>query len=92
MITFYTCTQITPEVYAAYLKYNPSSIDFQELMAVSLSVKYGKVTIFPVYASLNTRHLREFGSTDPQSSYGDINILVSTEEFFRQLFMLELDQ
>lgn len=92
MITFYTCTQVTPEVYAAYAQYNPGSVLFQELMAVALCVKYGKIRIFPVRSSLNTRHLREFGSTDPQSVNEDSNILVSTEEFFRLLFMSELDQ
>lgn len=94
MITFYTCTQITSEVYAAYLKYSPGGdpCKLQELLAVVLCIKYGKIIIYPARPSLNTRHLREFGSTDPQSAYGDSNILVSVEEFFSQLFILELEQ
>lgn len=94
MTTFYTCTQVTPEVYAAYLKYslNSGSYRLHGLQAVTLCVKYGKITIFPVYTSLNIRHLRPFGSTDPQSADGDTNILVSVEEFFSQLFILELEQ
>ena len=94
MFTFYTCTQVTPEVYAAYLKYSPSNghYKFQEMQAVTLCVKDGKITIFPVCSTLNVRHLREFGSTDPQSTHGDTNVLVSVEEFFSQLFILELDQ
>ena len=94
MITYYTCTQVTPEVYAAYLRYNPSSAPFSvhELQAVALCVRYRGVTVYPVSRSLNTRHLREFKSTDWQSVDGDSNILVSVEEFFRQLFILELEQ
>ena len=93
MITFYTCTQVTPEVYAAYLKYSPEGVPckLQELLAVVLCIKYGKIIIYPVRPSLNARHLREFGSTDPQSADGDTNILVSVEEFFSQLFILELE-
>ena len=94
MITYYTCTQVTPEVYAAYLKYSPSSVLFenQKLQAVALCVKSWGIVIFPVSHTLNTRHLRKFGSTDPQSNAEDTNILVSVEEFFNQLFMLELEQ
>ena len=94
MITFYTCTQVTPEVYAAYLKYKPSSIPFtiHELQAVTLCIRNKGVIVYPVGRDINTRHLREFGSTDPQSADGDSNILVSVEEFFNQLFILELDQ
>ena len=94
MTTFYTCTQVTTEVYAAYLKYKPRSVpyNFQKLQAVTLCVKSGGITIFPVRPSLNARHLREFGSTDPQSAKGDSNILVSVEEFLSQLFILELEQ
>lgn len=94
MITFYTCTQVTPEVYDAYLKYNPNNTSYtiQELQAVALCIKYGKVTIYPVSHSLNTRHLHEFGNTDPKSRNGDTNILISAEEFFSQLFILELEQ
>ena len=94
MTTFYTCTQVTPEVYAAYLKYKPinASYNIQELQAVALCNKHGKITIYPVSHSLNIRHLREFGSTDPQSRNGDTNILISVEEFFSQLFILELEQ
>ena len=94
MTTFYTCTEINPEVYAAYLKYspNPSPCKLQELLAAVLCVKYGKIIIYPVRPSLNARHLRPFGSTDPQSNAGDTNIHVSVEEFFSQLFILELEQ
>ena len=94
MTTFYTCTQVTPEAYDTYLKYRPSitPIEFQEIQAVTLCVNYEGVTIYPVCRDLNTRHLRKFGSTDPQSCNGDINILVSVEEFFNQLFTLELEQ
>ena len=94
MITFYTCTQVTPEVYAAYLQYSPigTPYKFQEMLAVTLCVKYGKITIFPVCSALNMRHLRAFGSTDPQSTDGDSNILVNVEEFFYQLLLLELEQ
>lgn len=94
MITFYTCTQVTPEVYATYEQYSPSKdlYSLQELLAVTLSDKYGEIMIFPVCHTLNTRHLREFGSTDPQSDDGDINTLVSVEEFFYQLLLLELEQ
>lgn len=94
MTTYYTCTEITPEVYAAYLGYHPGDVPFSvhELQAVALGVKGGKIRIFPVRPSLNTRHLREFEDTDPQSHEGDSNTLVSVEEFFSQLFMLELEQ
>ena len=94
MIIFYTCTQITPEVHVAYLKYSPSGspFSFRELQAVTLCVKDKRVTVYPVCLDLNTRHLREFKSTDPQSADGDSNILVSVEEFFNQLFILELEQ
>lgn len=94
MLTFYTCAQVTPKVYAAYLKYRPSDVPYeiQEIQAVTLGVRNRKITIYPVHPSLNTRHLREFGSTDPDSVDGDINILVSVDEFFSQLFILELDQ
>ena len=94
MVTYYTCTQVTPEVYTAYLKYSPSGVPFenQKLQAVALCVKSWGITIFPVSHALNTRQLRKFGSTDPQSTDGDSNILVSVEEFFNQLFILELEQ
>lgn len=94
MITFYTCTQVTPEVYAAYKQYSPSKVLYtsQELQAVTLCVNDAGITIYPVLPPLNTRHLREFGSTDPQSVEGDINTLVNVEEFLRQLFILELEQ
>ena len=94
MTTYYTCTQVTPEVYAAYLRYNPGGVpfSFHELQAVALCIKHGKITIYPVHPGLNTRHLREFKSTDPQSANGNSNILVSVEEFFIQLFVLELEQ
>ena len=94
MITFYTCTQVTPEVYTAYLKYSPSGVPFenQKLQAVALCVKSWGITIFPVSHALNTCHLRKFGSTDPQSADGDSNILVSAEEFLSQFFILEFEQ
>ena len=94
MITYYTCTQVTPEVYAAYLRYSPGGVpfSFHELQAVTLCVKYRKITIYPVSRNLNTRHLRAFGSTDLQSVDGDSNTLVSVEEFLEQLFILELEQ
>lgn len=94
MTTYYTCTQVTPEVYAAYLKYSPSvtPYNFQEMQAVALCNKHGKITIYPVGRDINTRHLHEFGSTDPQSRNGDTNILISVEEFFSQLFILKLEQ
>ena len=94
MITYYTCTQVTPEVYTAYLRYSPRGIpfSFHELQAITLCVKYKKITLYPVSRNLNARHLREFKSTDPQSIDGDSNILVSVEEFFNQLFMFELEQ
>lgn len=94
MTMFYTCTQVTSEVYAAYLRYNPGGTpsNSQEMQAMTLCVKNEKITIYPVRIGLNTRHLREFGSTDPQSDNGDSNILVSVEEFFSQLFILELEQ
>ena len=94
MITYYTCTEINPEVYAAYLRYNPGGapFSFHGLQAVTLCVKDKGVIIYPVRLGLNTRHLREFGSTDPQSNGRNINILVSVEEFFSQLFILELEQ
>lgn len=94
MTTFYTCTQVTPEVYAAYLEYSPSNapFSFHELQAVALCVKHRGITVYPVRTGLNTRHLRPFGSTDPQSTDGGSNILVSVEEFFSQLFILELEQ
>ena len=94
MTTFYTCTQVTPEVYAAYLKYKPSNVPFtvHELQAVTLCVRDKGVIVYPVGRDTNIRHLREFGSTDPQSANGDSNILVSVEELFYQLFILELEQ
>ena len=94
MITYYTCTQITPEVYDAYLKYKPSiaPFKFQEIQAVTLCVNYEGVIIFPVSHEVNARHLREFENTDPQSHKVDSNTLVSVEEFFSQLFILELEQ
>ena len=94
MITYYTCTQVTPEVYAAYLKYSSRSVPYniQKLQAVTLCVKSWGITVFPVRSSLNLRHLRPFGSTDPQSINGNTNILVRVEEFFSQLFILELEQ
>lgn len=94
MITFYTCTQVTSEIYDAYLRYNPidRAHSFEEVQAAVLCNKHGGIIIYPVCPDLNARHLREFGSTDPQSIDGDSNILVSTEEFFRLLFIYELDQ
>ena len=94
MTTYYTCTEVTSEVYAAYLRYNPSNtpFSFHELQAVALCTKSKGITTYPVRPSLNARHLREFGSTDPKSHDGDVNILVSVEEFFSQLFILELEQ
>lgn len=84
MTIFYTCSQVTPEVYAAYLKYKPYGVPykFQGLQAVTLCVNHQGITIYPVTYGINTRHLREFGDTDPQSVDGDTNILVSVEEFF----------
>ena len=95
MTTYYTCTEVTSEVYAAYVKYCPSNAlySFEGMWAVTLCYGYyEEITIFPVRPYLNERHLEEFGSTDPQSCDGDINILVSVEEFFNQLFMFELEQ
>lgn len=94
MTTYYTCTEVTPETYDAYVKYRPggSSYIIQELQAVALCHKHGEILIYPVSHNLNIRHLTEFGSTDPQSHDGDANILVSVEEFFSQLFILELTQ
>ena len=94
MITYYTCTQVTPEVYDAYVKYKPrgTSYNIKALQAVALSSKHGEIIIYPVSLALNIRHLTEFESTDPKSHDGDSNILVSVEEFFSQLFILELEQ
>ena len=94
MTTFYTCTEVTSEVYAAYVKYSPSDTpySFQDMLAVALRSKRGEIMIYPVSLALNIRHLTEFGSTDPKSDDGDVNILVSVEEFFNQLFILELEQ
>lgn len=94
MITYYTCIDVTPEVYDAYLKYKPSNnpVSFHEMQAVTLCNNHRRIIVYPVCPPLNARHLREFGSTDPQSSDGDINILVSLEEFFNQLFIYELEQ
>lgn len=94
MITYYTCTQVTPEVYTVYLKYSPCGVpvENQKLQAVALCVKSWGITIFPVRYTLNMRHLHAFGSTNLQSNNGDTNILVSVEEFFSQLFILELEQ
>ena len=94
MITYYTCTQVTPEVYEAYQKYMPSStpVALQDLLAVILCFRYERVILYPVHPTLNTRHLREFGSTNPLSINGDSNVLVSAEEFLSQLFILELEQ
>lgn len=94
MTTYYTCTQVTPEVYAAYLKHRPNEVPskIHELQAVTLCFKYREIIIYPVHLGLNTRHLREFKGTGPQSADGDINILVSIEEFFSQLFILKLEQ
>lgn len=94
MATYYTCTQVTPEVYDAYLKYRPKGepYSFHEMKAVSLSIRCRRLIIYPVCRDLNTYHLREFGITDPQSCDGDSNIIVSVEEFFSQLFILELEQ
>lgn len=96
MTTYYTCTQVTPEVHAAYLKYKPRAncvpFDIQELQAVALCANCEGITIFPVRYTLNMRHLREFKSTDPQSTNGDTNLIVSVEEFFNQLFIFELEQ
>lgn len=94
MTTYYTCTEINPEVYAVYLRYSPDGapFSFHELQAVVLCLKYWGITIYPVGRNLNTRHLREFKSTDPQSTNGDNNLIVSVEEFFSQLFILELEQ
>ena len=94
MVTYYTCTEVTPEVYDAYVKYKPggTSYNIKELYAVALCNKHGKITIYPISLTLNIRHLRAFGSTDPQSNGRDINILVSVEEFLNQIFILELEQ
>ena len=94
MTTYYTCTEVTPEVYNAYVKYKPSgtSYNIKALQAVALRSKQGEITIYPVTLALNIRHLTEFGSTDPKSHDGDTNLLVSVEEFFSQLFILELTQ
>ena len=94
MITYYTCAQITPEVYAAYVKYKPNGTAYNitKLYAAALCSKYGKIMVYPVTTTLNLRHLTEFGSTAPKSHDGDVNILVSVEEFFSQLFILELEQ
>lgn len=94
MTTYYTCTQVTSEVYAAYLKYRPNqgTHKLQEMLAVLLCAKYGKIIIYPVKRNLNARYLHEFKITDPQSANGDTNLLVSVEEFFTQLFILELEQ
>ena len=94
MITFYTCTQITPEVYAAYVRHSPGGAPFtvHALQAVTLCSRDEGITVYPVGRDINTRHLREFKSIDPQSVDGDSNILVSVEEFFRQLFVIELEQ
>ena len=92
MTTYYTCTEVTPEVYDAYVKYKPSgtSYNIQALRAVALCHKHGEIMIYPVSRNINIRHLSEFGSTDPKSHDGDANILVSVEEFFSQLFIFEL--
>ena len=94
MVTYYTCTEVTPEVYEAYAKYKPNLTPYntQKLRAVALRSKHGEITIYPVTSALNIRHLTEFWSTDPKSRDGDVNILVSVEEFFSQLFILELEQ
>ena len=94
MTIYYTCTEVTPEVYDAYVKYKPSgtSYNIKELRAMALSSKHGEIIIYPISPALNIRHLTEFGSTDPKSHDGDSNILVSVEEFFSQLFILELEQ
>ena len=94
MTTYYTCTEVTPEVCDAYLKYKSkgNSYNIKELQAVVLCSKHGEILIYPVSLTLNIRHLREFKRTDWQSYNGDSNTLVSVEEFFNQLFILELDQ
>ena len=94
MVTYYTCTEVTPEVYDAYVKYKPNitAHSITELRAVALCHKHGEIMIYPVSLALNIRHLTEFWSTDPKSRDGDVNILMSVEEFFSQLFMLELEQ
>lgn len=94
MTTYYTCTQVTSEVYNAYLKYRPNrgTYELQEMLAVVLCIKYGNIIIYPVIRNLNARHLRPFESTDPHNFNGDINLIVSVEEFFSQLFVLELEQ
>ena len=94
MVTYYTCTQVTPEVYDAYVKYKPNLTPYKidHVHAVVLRNKHGTIIIYPVTTALNIRHLTEFGSTDPKSRDGDTNILVSVEEFFSQLFILELTQ
>lgn len=94
MTTYYTCTQVTPEMYEAYLKYKTSNNPFSlhEVQAVTLCCTNERITIYPVCGSLNARHLSEFGSTDPQSNNGESNVLVSLEEFFNQLFIFELEQ
>lgn len=92
MTIYYTCTEVTPEVYDAYVKYKPSGTSYRihELQAVALCNKRGEIIIYPVSRNINTRHLTEFGSTDPKSHDGDVNILVNVEEFFSQLFIFEL--
>ena len=93
MTTYYTCTEVTPEVYDAYVKYKPSgtSYNIKALRAVALCHKHGEIMIYPVTLALNIRHLTEFWSTDPKSRDGDVNILVSVEEFLSQLFIFELE-
>lgn len=94
MVTYYTCTEITPEMYEAYLKYKPSDnpFSFHEMHAVALCSNHGSIITYPVCPPINERHLREFGSTDPQNNDGESNVLVSVEEFFNQLFIYELEQ
>lgn len=90
MTTYYTCTQVTPEVCDAYMKYCPGGAPYSlhTLLAVTLCHKYyDGITIFPVCRDLNERHLHEFENYSPE-----INIIVSVEEFFNQLFILELEQ
>lgn len=94
MTTYYTCTQVTPEVYDAYVKYCPGGVPYSShrLLAVTLCNKYEGITIFPVRRDLNERHLREFGTIGSERYGAESNILVSVEEFFSQLFILQLEQ
>ena len=70
MVTYYTCTEVTPEMYEAYLKYKPSDNPFslEDMQAVTLCSNHGSIITYPVCPPINERHqiLARFTITQQQ--------------------------